>query len=293
MNFLAYLYWDPPKEIFSFSLPFLGRPLLWYGFCFAMGFFLGYLVLLYLLKRYLSREIDGEAKVKSVAESLSVYVILGTIIGARLGDVLFYQDFAQNLRDPFAIFKIWEGGLASHGGVLGIIIALSIYARKISKKIPSLSWRVLLDLVAIPAALAGACIRIGNFINQEILGSPTSAPWGVVFGHPVDGSLPIARHPVQLYEAMGYLAIFCLLLFLRLRWKEANTPGKISGLFFVLAFGFRIYVERFKIEQSVYDSFFTLFQMGQLLSLPLIALGIGLFFYRSSKSAAAEAVERH
>jgi len=256
--------------MFQFNLPLLGRPILWYGFLFALGFLIGYWILLYLLKHLPEKQVKTQAKI--LAEKLTFYVIVGTIVGARLGDVLFYQSPAVYLRDPLSIIKVWEGGLASHGGAAGILIALWLFSRKYTM----LPWSRWLDLVVIPTGVVGFFIRFGNFINQEILGKITTVPWAVVFGHPADHSLPAPRHPVQLYEALYYLAVFGLLFWLFQKKKFRN--GQIGGLFLILVFAFRFAIEFFKEEQSTLMGVHSLFDMGQLLSLPFFALGLYLWF---------------
>ncbi len=261
------IHWDPSPELLPFNIPFLGRPILWYGFLFASGFFLAYLVLVSILKKGPHKE-----KAKFLAEKLSFYVIVGTVVGAKLGDFFFYQDW----QDPLSFFKIWERGLASHGAVCGIFIALFLFLKKYKKTIPNLSWRKLLDWLAVVAGLAGAFIRVGNFINQEILGKVTSVPWAVVFGHPIDGSAPAPRHPVQLYEAAFYLFIFgvCYFLYRTKKWQD----GKLAGLFLVAVFSFRFFIEFLKEEQSLWMPLHAVLDMGQILSVPLIIFGLYLFF---------------
>jgi len=210
-----------------------------------------------------------------LADRLCWFAVAGTVIGARLGAVIFY-DWPLYANNPIEIFKVWHGGLASHGGVLGVIAALYLYVKYVQRWVPKLTLLRLLDIVAIPGALAGCFIRLGNFMNQEILGIPTSMPWGVIFGHPVDGSVPQPRHPVQLYEAAAYLLIF---VFLWRIWKkqpsQTSRPGEIVGWLFLLLFGSRFVIEFLKATQtSVLDT--PWIQMGQLLSIPFIALGIYL-----------------
>ncbi len=276
---IGYLYWDPQREMFSFPIPLLDRPILWYGFLFAAGFFVGYWVLVYLLKGFLRTD---KKRAASLAEKITLYVMIGAIVGARLGDVFFYQDPATYLRDPLSIIKVWQGGLASHGGAAGILIALFILSRKIP-----FSWLTLLDWVVIPTALVGCFIRVGNFFNQEILGKATQVPWAVIFGHPADGSAIVPRHPVQLYEALYYLCVFVVLWSL---WRARplaspkqsilgiRQPGRTAGLFLILVFGFRFLIEFLKLEQSALLSSSSSLDMGQWLSLPLVALGFFLFF---------------
>jgi phosphatidylglycerol---prolipoprotein diacylglyceryl transferase len=269
---LAAFFWDPAREMLPFNLPLLDRPILWYGFLYALGFLLSYFALYFLLKK-----ISSFAKeAKAFAERITFYAVMGTVIGARLGDILFYQNLSHLSQDPLMVIRVWEGGLASHGGVVGILAALYLLSRK---KNAFCSFVALLDLVAASSGLAACSIRIGNFINQEILGTPTQVPWAVVFGHPADGSYPTARHPVQLYEAGFYLLVFCLLFFLWYRGPFFRQPGKMSGLFLMLVFSFRFFIEFFKEEQSYWlHTFSTSLSMGQYLSVPLIALGSYLFF---------------
>ncbi|MFI5333887.1 MAG: prolipoprotein diacylglyceryl transferase [Chlamydiales bacterium] len=271
----AYFYWDPPREMFPFVLPLLNRPILWYGFFFALGFFLGYLI----LRRELRRTWDSN-KARLLADRITLFVILGAVIGARLGDLLFYQNLASYFHDPLGVVKVWEGGLASHGGAVGMLFALFILSLLPKQGLPQLRWLALLDLVVVPTALAAAFIRVGNFINQEILGRPTDLPWGVVFGHPLDGSRPEPRHPVQLYEAFFYLLIFALLMWGVPKWKKA---GKTTGLFLILVFGFRFFIEFLKEEQSSLLLGTSWFTMGQFLSLPFLLIGCYLFFRKDNK----------
>lgn len=276
--FNLYIFWDPSPELFSWKIPLLDRPILWYGFFFALGFFLSYFIFYYLLKQFLSIYRVSQPEIGQIAEKTSLYAVIGTILGARFGDVLFYQSLRQYVHDPLGVIRFWEGGLSSHGAVCGIIIALWILYLRIRHKLPMLSPIALMDLIVIPALLAGAFIRIGNFFNQEILGTPTSLPWAITFGHPADGSFPIPRHPVQLYEALGYL-ILCLVLWMaRKNISKMFLVGKTAGIFFIATFSFRFFIEFFKMPQSVVISPDSLLSMGQFLSLPFILFGFFLFF---------------
>ncbi len=279
MSFLAYFVWDPSPHMFKFTLPLLNRPILWYGFLFALGFFVGYLVLIALLRKYFLYKEGREGlkkKVASQAEQLTFYVIIGAIVGSRLGDVLFYQSFSRMIKDPLSIFAVWEGGLSSHGGALGILIALLLFAKR--KKI---SFWTAVDFTVIPTAIAAVFIRVGNFFNQEILGIPCDLPWGVLFLHPADGSATTPLHPVQLYEAAAYLISFFLLLWYWYRHPPFKPTGRLTGLFLILVFGFRFLIEFLKMEQSVYIGSSSSFTMGQWLSLPFIGFGVWLFFRTS------------
>ena len=230
----------------------------------------------------LQKEFDKSiAPVKQTAyfltDRLCWFTVAGTIIGARLGAVFFY-DWPLFRDHPAEIFKIWHGGLASHGGFLGVILSIYAYLKYIHQWIPKLTFLRLVDFVTIPATLICCFIRLGNFMNQEILGTPSTVPWAIIFGNPADGSDLIPRHPVQLYEAVLYLLTFCILWNL---WKNKiveHRPGAILGLSFILGFGGRFFLEFWKSNQ---DSSFlnsSFLQMGQILSIPFIIFGIYLVF---------------
>lgn len=284
---MGYLHWDPDRAMCSFHIPFLDRPILWYGFFFALGFFLGYWITVYLLRRYFLQfpEYGQQLKqgITQVVDRLTVYMVLGTLIGARLGDLLFYQDWVQFKEDPFSVLKIWEGGLASHGAAVGILVSLLLYARKMQRTCAAFTfWRVL-DFVVIPTALGCALIRIGNFFNQEILGTVTSVPWGVVFGHAADGGPRLPRHPAQLYEAACLLAVFIVLIVLWNKGRYFAKEGGMAGLFLVGVFVCRFWIEFIKVEQSVYLAADSLLTMGQYLSIPFVALGAYLLMRNPAK----------
>ncbi len=207
----------------------------------------------------------------SLADTLSWYAAIGTIVGARLGHVVFYDwDHFRNY--PMEIFKTWTGGLASHGGAIGVFATLFIFWRRNKQYFPNMSLLYLLDCVTLCSAFAACMIRLGNFWNQEILGIETSLPWAIVFGHPADGSLPCPRHPVQLYESFFYLLVFFSLWKLK---KHFASEGLLSGIFFFSIFGFRFFIEFLKTPQGQFDSLFFL-NMGQMLSIPFVFIGIYL-----------------
>lgn len=215
-----------------------------------------------------------------LADRLLVYMLVATVLGARLGHFLFYESPEDYLDDPLEIFRVWEGGLASHGAAIAIVISMIFFSYRVRKTSRGLTWIRLLDFVCIPTAFCGGCIRIGNFFNQEILGSETALPWGVVFGSPIDHSLPVPRHPVQIYEAIFYFFVFCLLWRLTYRPRFLLIQGQLIGLFLVLVFGFRFLVEFIKLEQSHLLSSAPLLTMGQILSIPMVLLGFVLYFKR-------------
>jgi phosphatidylglycerol---prolipoprotein diacylglyceryl transferase len=228
----------------------------WYGVCFAAAFLVGSWIMQWIYRR--------EGADPASLDRLFLYMPLGAVLGARVGHVLFYDPHFYATH-PLDIVKIWEGGLASHGAAAGILIALYLLARRPGS--PPYLW--LLDRVAIPTALGGAFIRLGNFFNSEIVGTPTSDAWGVVFDR-VD---PIPRHPVQLYEAVAYGLIFLVLLGVYRRRGPARRPGGLLGLFFVLVFSARFLLEFLKTPQAEYEAGFVL-TVGQLLSIPCIPAGL-------------------
>lgn len=226
-----------------------------------------------------------------LADRLLWFLLAGILIGARLGHVLFYE-WPKFAAHPLDIIKIWEGGLASHGGTLGILIAVFAYIKLMQRSFPELNYLILIDLLAVPTGLAACLIRIGNFINQEIIGIPTSLPWAVIFGHPADGSAPVPRHPTQLYEALAYLLAFTLLYSIWNKKGPQLRQGFISGLFFMILFGARFFIEFTKQPlSSMIDE--NILQTGQYLSIPFIILGIFLFFIDSAASSVSPKQERN
>jgi len=287
---LPTIYWDPNPEIFT--VPFLHFPILWYGVFFALGFWFSFLIVVRILTRYFrlqhpAKRMDAaklEERARLLVDRLTVYIVIGTILGARLGHFIFYEHPSQYLADPLEFFRFRNGGLASHGAVIGIVAATLAFSARIRKNYPDLTWVRILDFIAVPTPLAGACIRVGNFFNQEILGTPTNLPWAVVFGHPADGSPPGPRHPAQLYEALWYLALFFILWHLSKRPSFLLKQGKLVGLFLILAFSFRFFVEFLKTEQShlLSSSYLT---MGQILSIPTIVLGFLFYFVGGARTS--------
>ena len=230
----------------------------WYGVFFAAAFLVGYWIMQGIYRR--------EGTDPASLDRLLLYMLLGAVLGARVGHVLFY-DPHYYVTHPLEIVKIWEGGLASHGGAVGILVALYLFSRWAGG--PPDLW--LLDRVAIPTALGGAFIRLGNLFNSEIVGTPTSGWWGLVFDR-VD---PLPRHPVQLYEAMAYGLIFLLLLSVYRRRGPTLGDGGLLGLFLLFVFSARFLLEFVKTPQAEYEAGLVL-TVGQLLSIPFIVAGFGL-----------------
>lgn len=270
MSFLQ-INWNLNPEIFRLG----GFGLRYYSLMFALAFFIGYTLMKSMFqKEGLSEQLLGP---------LVIYIIAGTIIGARLGQVFFYEFgyYKNHLLEIVFPFKIsnkgfeWTGyqGLASHGGAIGILIALSLYCKKYQQ-----DFLRILDKLVITVALAGFFIRAGNFFNSEIIGKPATVSWAVVFER-VD---LIPRHPSQLYEAFCYLISFFILWTLYQRKGERLQKGFLFGLFLVLIFSVRFLIEFTKEAQEAFERSLPI-NMGQILSLPLIAMGF-YFIFREQKN---------
>lgn len=229
----------------------------WYGLLFVGAFLIG--------QWMLGRIFAAEGVPRENAERLMIHALLGAVVGARLVHCLFYEP-DYYLSHPLAILRIWEGGLASHGGALGMLLALWFAARTAQPRLPFL-W--LIDRVSMPAALGAVFVRVANFLNSEIVGIPTSGRWGVVF-ESID-ALP--RHPAQLYEAIAYALIFAVLLAIYRRSGKRTPEGLLFGVLMALVFSARIVVEFFKTPQAAYEAG-QLFTVGQYLSLPFVMLGV-------------------
>lgn len=258
----AYITWEASPEIVSIG-PLTLR---WYGLLFALGFLIG----LYVVKAMFKVENAPEEWL----DKAFVYVVVGAVVGARLGHVFFYDwgYYSQHLSE---IPAVWKGGLASHGGAIGIILALWIFSRLVSKK--SILW--ILDKVVVPTALAGCFIRLGNLMNSEIVGLPSEAPWAFLFVNARPPFNDVPRHPVQLYESISYLISFFILFGLYWRTDLRKKLGFFFGLFLVLIFGFRIIMEYFKVSQGGFESAFNnALSTGQLLSIPFVLIGLYFMF---------------
>ncbi|MCY3973941.1 MAG: prolipoprotein diacylglyceryl transferase [Simkaniaceae bacterium] len=255
----------------AFFIPFVGHPVAWYGILFSTACFVGFFLLRLSLIRFF-RLIDPSlcTRASFLAEKMTVYAVIGLIAGARIVHLLFYEHPVYYLRDPFTLFRVWEGGLAGHGGVVGLFVVLFLFLRKYGGEIPSLSFLRLTDLLVCSAMAVGFFVRIGNFINQEVVGRATRLPWAVCFGSPA-GALPaVPRHPTQLYEA-AFFACACL-LFIRLLPGKVTEAGGLTGICMCITFIFRFAVEFLKEEQSALLRG-DLFTMGHYLSIPFILVG--------------------
>ncbi|RKD90083.1 prolipoprotein diacylglyceryl transferase [Mangrovibacterium diazotrophicum] len=254
---LNFIHWNVSPEIFHIG----SLSVRWYGLLFAVGFLVGYNIGERMFK------FDG-TDLKWL-ESLFIYLLVSTVIGARLGHVLFYgwDYYSQH---PAEIIKVWHGGLASHGGAIGIFIALIIWSRKVSKR--SVLW--VLDRVVVPTALVAAMIRFGNLMNSEIYGIQTNMPWGFIFER---NGETVAKHPTQIYESLSYLVTFGLLMFLYFKTNLRKKEGFIVGLFFVMVFLSRFLIEFIKEDQEAFEAGMAL-NMGQILSIPFVLGGLFLIF---------------
>ncbi len=281
---LNYITWNADPVLFSIG----SLQVRWYGLLWALGFLFGYMIMKRIYKR--------EKMTDDSLDKLLVYMLVSTILGARLGHCLFYEP-DYYLSHPIEILKIWEGGLASHGGAIGILIGLFIYARK--EKKPYI-W--ILDRIVVAVCLVGALIRCGNVMNHEIYGTPTSLPWGFVFMRgqeqfcgtfdnyyqctagnccPPDQWLPC--HPTGLYEAFFCLVAMGILLWMYYKRDLGNRqPGVMFSVFLIIIFGSRICIEFLKNVQVDFEQNMT-WDMGQWLSVPFVVAGIVIWILSAVK----------
>jgi prolipoprotein diacylglyceryl transferase len=255
IDLLSYIHWNVSPEIFNLG-PLSIR---WYGLLFASGFLIGY---------YIGEKMfKSEGVPQKWIDSLFFYIIIATIIGARLGHVFFYgwDYYSQN---PGEIIKIWHGGLASHGGAIGIIVAMLLYSKNVTKR--NILWTI--DRIVVPTALVAAFIRTGNLMNSEIYGVQTSLPWGFIFER---NNETVPKHPTQIYEALAYLLAFGVLMYLYWKTRSKYKQGLLTGVFFIFIFASRFFIEFIKEDQEAFEAGMAL-NMGQWLSIPFVLLGIYL-----------------
>lgn len=250
--------WGIDPEIFSIG-PFAPR---WYGLMFAFAFVAGYLFGVKLWK-------DAGRKVEEM-ESVLTWILVGTVIGARFGHVIFY-DPGYYLRNLDQVLAVWNGGLASHGAAIGIIIAMYYLAKKKS----GMSFWWLADRVVIPTAIGGMFIRIGNFFNSEIVGYESDAPWAIIFTNLPGPAGMVPRHPTMLYEALLCIIVFAVLWTVYKKYKTNPPEGSLLGIFLIMLFTGRFFVEFTKLSQAEFDAGWTI-NMGQWLSIPMVLFGIYL-----------------
>ena len=267
MEYLA-IHWNIDPAILHIG----GFELRWYSLLFVSGFILGW----YIMKSFFVRE-----KISTDLLDPMLYMLLiCTIVGARLGHCLFYQPdyYLGSWKGFLEIFMPWKGGLASHGGTLALLLGIWWYARN------DFVW--VLDHLVIPVSFAACFIRLGNLFNSEIYGGPTNLPWGFVFER---NGETVPCHPTQLYEAGTYLLLGCVLMWLY--WKKLDKVyrGTFVGIFLTVCFGARFLIEFIKNDQVEFEADMAL-NMGQLLSIPFVLLGIGFLVYAYTRKLPARAV---
>jgi len=270
MSTLLAIHWNASPELFSLG-PISVR---WYGLMFAMGFLFGFSIL--------TRMFKYEGSDPILVEKLFVYVIIATIVGARLGHVFFYgwEYYSKHLIEIFLPIAKGENGykfvgfqgLASHGGAFGIILAVWLFSKRVSKR--PILWT--LDRLIVPIALVGAMIRTGNLMNSEIYGTATNLPWGFIFER---NNETIAKHPTMIYEALCYLITFGILMYCYYKKKDLkDRTGFLTGVFFIGMFLTRFLIEFIKENQEAFESGMAL-NMGQILSIPFVLAGIWLIYH--------------
>ena len=250
------IVWNVDPEIFKIG-SIAPR---YYSLAFVFGFLFA--------EKYIGSYLKKNGFNSKNVSTLFTYSLVGTILGARLGHCFFYEP-AYYLSNPLKILKVWEGGLASHGGFLGVMLAVYIFNKKVKK----VDYLWLLDLVAAPALLTGSFIRIGNLINSEILGHPTDVPWAFIFTR-VD---QIPRHPSQLYEAIGYFLISLLGFYFYSKFSKTWPKGRFVGYILTFGMAWRFFTEFFKDNQVPFEAGMLL-NLGQLLSVHMMLIGFILMF---------------
>ena len=259
---LLSITWDVSPDILQIG----SFHLKWYSILFVVGFFpIGY----YIMRSFYKRE---GIPVENL-DYLLYALLICALVGSRLGHVFFY-DWAYYSQHPWEILATWKGGLASHGGAIGVLIAMWWYVKKYGKQF-GFGYVQILDRIVIPICFAGMFIRFGNLFNSEIYGHATDLPWGFIF---VRDGQTIAKHPTQLYEAFSYLLLGIGLVTLYLKKLDKLKTGTIFGIFLICLFGARFLIEFVKEPQEAFEQTMVL-NMGQWLSIPFILAGISILIY--------------
>lgn len=261
---LSYITWDVSPVIFKLGF----FTLRWYSLAFMVGFLVGYEIV--------ARMFRHEGAPERWLGLLLMWTVAGTIVGARLGHVFFYEWdlFSQN---PIKILYVWEGGLASHGGAIGVILGVILFSIVTTKRSPLWTF----DRLVVPIALVGGLIRLGNLMNSEIFGHATTLPWGFRFINSPEWQALYAGqacHPTQIYEAICYFALFALLMWMYWHKNAEERPGLIFGVFLIGIFTPRFFIEFIKNPQEAFEQSMAI-NMGQWLSIPFIIAGISLIIY--------------
>ena len=279
------IVWNTDPAIFSF----FGMEIRWYGLLIAIGFLAGY---------YIEAKIFKNDKApEEWCDKLFIYVIIATIVGARLGHCFFY-DWDYYSSNPLDILKIWEGGLASHGGAIAIILAVFLFAKKVTHR--SALW--IFDRLVIPVALVAAMIRLGNLMNHEIYGTRTIMPWGFNFITNIaewqNGAAPEysqTSHPTQIYESLSYLSLFVTLMWMYWKRDAGDKRGLLLGVFLLWVFGSRFVIEFLKLPQESFELDMMAqigMNMGQVLSVPFIIAGIYFTIIGNKKTKKSGKISR-
>lgn len=257
---LSYIVWNADPVVFSLG----SLSVRWYGLLYALGFYFGITLLGKMFKK------DG-APDKWV-DTIFIYMLVAVIVGARLGHVFFYgwEYYKNNIPE---IFMIWHGGLASHGGAIGMIIAVYVFSKVVAK---GKFWWVA-DRLFVPSALVAGMIRVGNLMNSEIYGTPTDLPWGFIFLRGQE-YLGVPCHPTQIYEALAYFSLFIFMMWLYWKRDAGKYPGLLAGVGFTGVFTARLFIEIIKNNQEAFEANMLL-NMGQLLSVPFIIFGVTLIIW--------------
>lgn len=298
---LNYITWNVDPVLFSVG----SLQVRWYGLLWAVGFFIGYFIMRRIYRK--------EKMTDDSLDKLLIYMLLSTVIGARLGHCLFYEP-KEYLANPISMLYIWEGGLASHGGAIGILVGLWLYVRSYNKSkkekdnLQKINYIWILDRIVVAVCLVGALIRVGNVMNHEIYGTPTSLPWGFVFMRgaeqfcgtfdnytqctswasccPPSEWLPC--HPTGLYEAFFCLVAMGILLWMYYKRDLGHKqPGLMFGTFLIIIFGSRILIEFLKNVQVAFEENMA-FDMGQWLSVPFVVIGIVMIVWSFAQRKKAE-----
>lgn len=259
-----FIYWNPDPVLFHIG----SLSVRWYSLCWCAALLLGYLVMGWLYKK--------QKLGRDKFEPIFLYIFVGVLVGARLGHCLFYEPgyFLHHIIEMLLPVKqdmmgkwhlVGYEGLASHGGVIGMLLAIWLYSRRYGVNIVRV-----LDNMGITAPLSASCIRMGNLFNSEIVGNATDMPWGFIFAHNGEA---FARHPAQLYEALFYLLTFVAIMIVYKRFPQRVGKGFYFGLCLTAIFTFRILVEFLKADQEAFEAGMLL-NMGQILSIPLVIIGI-------------------
>lgn len=250
---------------------------------YSLSWMFGFLACIYVMNKMLKKE----GLSPKITDSMFLYTFTATVVGARVGHCLFYEG-TYYLQHPLEILKIWEGGLASHGAALGLLVGIYLFSKKNNFKY---IWS--LDRITTVIPIGGAFIRFGNLMNSEIYGTPTDLSWGFRFitnmgrwkagiEEPI---YSVPSHPTQIYEIILYLAIFALLTYLFFKKDLAvKRPGAIFGIFLITLFGGRYVVEMIKNVQETFEASMTL-NMGQILSIPFVLLGCVVLYLAYRKKS--------